>query len=102
MTNLHSTFSKHVLTAIHINNIDAHALVDTGSTNSYICKNFAKLHGINQGFPNWGSQPLAGLHNKLQGEQKVYQFYTIYCINHCTFHMLKLVQLHKISFPTQQ
>ena len=27
-----------VLTAIRINNIDAHALVDTGSTNSYICK----------------------------------------------------------------
>ena len=47
MTNLQSTFSEHVLTAICINNIDAHALVDTGSTNSYICKNFAKQHGLN-------------------------------------------------------
>ena len=36
-----------LLTAIRINNIDAHALVDTGSTNSYICKNFAKQHGLN-------------------------------------------------------
>ena len=42
MTNLQLTFSEHALTAIRINNIDAHALVDTGSTNSYICKNFAK------------------------------------------------------------
>ena len=47
MTNLQSTFLEHVLTAIRINNIDAHALVDTGSTNSYICKNFAKQHGLN-------------------------------------------------------
>ena len=46
-TNLQSTFSEHVLTAIRINNIDAHALVDTGSTNSYICKHFAKQHGLN-------------------------------------------------------
>ena len=35
------------LTAIRINNIDAHALVDTGSTNSYICKYFATQHNIN-------------------------------------------------------
>ena len=47
VTNLQSNFSEHVLTAIRINNIDAHALVDTGSTNSYICKNFAKQHGLN-------------------------------------------------------
>ena len=47
MTNLLSTFSEHVLTAIRINNIDAHALVDTGSTNSYIYKNFAKQHDLN-------------------------------------------------------
>ena len=47
MTNLQSTLSEHILTAIHINNIDAHALIDTGSTNSYICKNFAKQHGLN-------------------------------------------------------
>ena len=47
VTNLLSTFLEHVLTAIRINNIDAHALVDTGSTNSYICKNFAKQHGLN-------------------------------------------------------
>ena len=40
-------FSEHVLTAIRINNIDALALVDTGSTNSYICKNFTKQHGLN-------------------------------------------------------
>ena len=42
MTNLQSNFSEHVLTAICINNIDAHALVDTSSTNS-----FAKQHGLN-------------------------------------------------------
>ena len=47
VTNLQSNFLKHVLTAIRINNIDAHALVDTSSTNSYICKNFAKQHGLN-------------------------------------------------------
>ena len=35
------------LTAIRINNIDAHALVDTGSINSYICKYFATQHDIN-------------------------------------------------------
>ena len=35
MTNLQSNFAEHVLTAIRINNIDAHALVDTGSTYSY-------------------------------------------------------------------
>ena len=46
ITNLQSTFSEHVLTAIQINNIDAHALVNTGSTNSYICKKFAKQHGL--------------------------------------------------------
>ena len=39
MANLQSTFLKHVLTAICINNIDAHSLVDTGSTNSYILQN---------------------------------------------------------------
>ena len=47
VTNLQSTFSEHVLTAIRINNIDVHALVDTGNTNSYICKNFSKQHGLN-------------------------------------------------------
>ena len=47
MTNLQSTFSEHVLIAIRINNIDAHVLVDTGSRNSYICKNCAKQHGLN-------------------------------------------------------
>ena len=38
VTNLQSNFSEHVLTAIRINNIDAYALVDTGSTNSYLNK----------------------------------------------------------------
>ena len=47
MTNLQSTFSEHVLTEICINNINAHALVDTSSTNSHICKNFAKQHDLN-------------------------------------------------------
>ena len=47
MTKLQSTFSEHVLTTICINNIDAHALVDTGSKNSYIYKNFAKQHDFN-------------------------------------------------------
>ena len=47
VTNLQSTFSEHILTAIRINNIDAHALVDTSNTNGYICKNFAKQHGLN-------------------------------------------------------
>ena len=47
VTNLQSTFSEHVLTAICINNIDAHALVNTGSTNSNISKNFAKQYGLN-------------------------------------------------------
>ena len=47
MKNLQSTFLEHVLKAIRINNIDAHALVNTGSTNSYICKNFSKQHGLN-------------------------------------------------------
>ena len=47
VTNLQSTFSEHVLTAIRINNIDAHVLVDTGSTNSYICQNVTMQHGLN-------------------------------------------------------
>ena len=41
VTNLQSNFLEHVLTAVRINNIGAHALVDTGSTYNYICKNFA-------------------------------------------------------------
>ena len=49
MTNLQSTFSEHVLTAIRIYNIDAHALVDTGSTNTVVIfvKILQKQHGLN-------------------------------------------------------
>ena len=43
MTDLQSTFSRHVLAEITINdNIVTQALVDTGSTNSYISEDFVK------------------------------------------------------------
>ena len=43
------------------------------------------LLAINQGFPNWGSQ------NDVEGSQRVYQFYTKYCIyysfcSNCTYY----------------
>ena len=45
-TTSHRNFSQHVLADITVNNIAAQALVDTGSTNSYISKNFVKKHNI--------------------------------------------------------
>ena len=45
-TTSHGNFSQHVLADITVNNIAAQALVDTGSTNSYISKNFVKKHNI--------------------------------------------------------
>ena len=47
------------------------------------------LSHIRQGFPNWGSRPLAGSRNELQGSQNVYQFYKKYCINYCTLNTYK-------------
>ena len=43
-------YARHLLATARQNigeSINAHALVDIGSTNSYICKNFAKQHGLN-------------------------------------------------------
>ena len=45
-TTLESTFSPHVLTDVTVNNITAHALVDTGSTSSYINQDFVKRHKL--------------------------------------------------------
>ena len=41
-TTLRSTFSEHVLAEITLNNISGQALVDTGSTNRYLNKEFVK------------------------------------------------------------
>ena len=47
VTNLQSIFSEYVLTAIRINNIDAHAQTQSGRANSCIFKNLKrKQHGL--------------------------------------------------------
>ena len=43
---LRSTFSQHVLAEITVNNISGQALVDTGSTNCYLNKEFMKRNKI--------------------------------------------------------
>ena len=45
-TALQSTFSNHVLAEITLNNITTQALVDTGSTNSYVSEEFVKKHNL--------------------------------------------------------
>ena len=45
-TALRSTFSQHVLAEITVNNIFGQALVDTGSTNSYLNKEFMKRNKL--------------------------------------------------------
>ena len=45
-TALRSTFSQHVLAEITVNNISGQALVDTGSTNSYLNKEFMKRNKL--------------------------------------------------------
>ena len=45
-TALQSTFSKHVLADIIVNNKTAQALIDTGSTNSYINEEFLNKHDL--------------------------------------------------------
>ena len=45
-TALRSTFSEHVLAEISVNNISGQALVDTGSTNSYLNKEFVKRNKL--------------------------------------------------------
>ena len=37
---LHSSFPKHVIANVKVNDIVARALIDTGSTNSYLSKSF--------------------------------------------------------------
>ena len=46
LESLQSTFSHHVLAEIKIKGLCANALVDTGSTNSYIDQKFAKRHSL--------------------------------------------------------
>ena len=43
---MRSTFSQHVLAEITVNNISGQALVDTGSTNSYLNKEFMKRNKL--------------------------------------------------------
>ena len=43
---LHSSFPKHVITNVKVNDIVAHALIDTGSTNSYLSKSFVDQNHI--------------------------------------------------------
>ena len=45
-TALQSTFSQHVLAEITVNNVSGQALVDTGSTNSYLNKEFMKTNKL--------------------------------------------------------
>ena len=45
-TALRSTFSQHVLAEIIVNNISGQALVDTGSTKSYLNKEFVKRNKL--------------------------------------------------------
>ena len=45
-TALQSTFLNHVLAEITLNNITTQALVDTGSTNSYVSEEFVKKHNL--------------------------------------------------------
>ena len=45
-TALPSTFSEHVSVKITVNNISGQALVDTGSTNSYLSKQFVKRNKL--------------------------------------------------------
>ena len=45
-TALQSTFSNHFLAEITLNNITTQALVNTGSTNSYVSKEFVKKHNL--------------------------------------------------------
>ena len=45
-TALQSTFSKHVLAEIIVNDKTAQALIDTGSTNSYINEGFLNKHDL--------------------------------------------------------
>ena len=35
---------------------------------------------LDQGFLNWGLRPLGGSRNDVEGSQRVYQFYTKYCM----------------------
>ena len=51
----------------------------------------AICYALMQGFPNWGSRPLGGSRNDVQGLQRVYQFYIKYCIyysfcSNCTYY----------------
>ena len=58
---------------------------------SNLCKrSLSHDYRVYQGFRNWGSRPLRGSRNDVQGSQRVYQFYTKYgiyysfCCN-CTY-----------------
>ena len=47
LSTLHSSFPKHVITIVKVNDIVTRALIDTGSTNSYHSKSFVDQNHIN-------------------------------------------------------
>ena len=47
LSTLHSSFPKHVITSVEVNDVAARALIDTGSTNSYLSKSFVDQNHIN-------------------------------------------------------
>ena len=47
LSTLHSSFSKHVITSVEVNDIAAGALIDIGSTNSNLSKSFVDQNHIN-------------------------------------------------------
>ena len=46
LSTLHSSFPKHVVTNVKVNDIVAHALIDISSTNSYLSKSFVNQNHI--------------------------------------------------------